>query len=82
MAYDWYLKAANAGNGMAMFALGRLCTTFRRNDEEVTNWYKMAIEKGISRAESNLQKYVYEKNQGYYSHSTDYSIISENPLEP
>ena len=79
-AYNWYLKAADAGNGMAMFALGRLCTNLKRSDNEVIGWYQKAIDKGITRAESNLQNYKNEIRWGYCSHSTDYSSISDGPL--
>lgn len=79
-AYNWYLKAADAGNGMAMFALGRLCTNLKRSDNEVIGWYQKAIDKGITRAESNLQNYKNEIRWGYCSHSTDYSSISDEPL--
>ena len=79
-AYKWYLKAANAGLGMGMFGMGRICTELRKSDDEVISWYQKAIDAGIQAAQSNLDTYLQEVRAGNLYHSTDYGVYNAEAI--
>lgn len=59
LAADYFRKAAEQGDAMAQYNLGR-CYHFVKNAEDAAIWYKKAAEQGYVRAQAALGEYYLE----------------------